>query len=140
MDVVYKRKTDWCTGKIDEGKLRKKKSLRVLSDATEKDEYYTLKQWLKATKSKEAAEDILAKYKVDRLYIKKEKIPAPSLSKKASPSKVKDPSVPKEPVYAPTEKEWWAKFNDLCLQCVKKCKQSAYVTIVSCKMEPIKGV
>lgn len=72
--VVYKKNNHWFTGTINEDKLRKKKQIKKLSDETNKHEYVTLKRWLKDNKIKEDSDNYLEKYKVQSLYIKKEKL------------------------------------------------------------------
>ena len=68
--IVYKKSNKWFTGTIKEDKLRKTKQINKLSDVTETQEYLTLKQWMKKTKTKGEAEEFLTKFKIQSLYIK----------------------------------------------------------------------
>lgn len=113
--VVYKKQNKWYVGKITEWKLRKNRDIPTLSTATDKAEYFTLKQWLKFKKLKDTPESILEKLKVDRLYIKKvEEVLTETTDNKTF------------------DKVWWKKFNDICIMCDKSCKQSSHVIVVEC--------
>jgi hypothetical protein len=126
-DVVYRRDNKWLIGKITNDKLRKKKEIKKLSDVTNTDEYLTLKQWLKSEKSKVDADDILKRFKIERLYIKA-----------TGPDKemVFDDEHTKMSIKE-IEKEWWEHLNELCIKCSKKCKQSSRVELIKCDRVPL---
>lgn len=108
--VVFKKDNHWFTGSLKEGKLRKNKQIKKLSDATNKSEYITLSRW---TRENKIDEDYLTKYKVQSLYFKSE------------PKQVESGGM--------TEKLFWKKLNELCLSCSKPCKQSSYAIVLNCQ-------
>ena len=116
--IVYKKSNKWFTGTIKEDKLRKTKQINKLSDVTETQEYLTLKQWMKKTKTKGEAEEFLTKFKIQSLYIKD----VPIVFEKTENGTDTHP----------TAKQFWAKLNEICIKCKKNCKQSSYAFIMSC--------
>ena len=121
VNVVYKFEGKWYMGTISGGILKKKIEIKKLSDVTGKDDYSTLKQFLKINKSGLDPEKILEKFKIDRLYVKN------------VIGEMVENNVVKEIKQPPSQKEWWRKKNKLCIDCVKTCKQSSYATIISCR-------
>jgi len=140
-NVVYRRDGHWFTGSITEDSLRKKKQIQKLSDVTNTEKYLTLKQWIKMNKDSVNADEYLKKLKIERLYIKMPDDINVSKSKKITKTKSVDTVPPESKEIKEqrglTEKEWWSKYNDLCVTCKKKCKQSSHVTIIKCKREPM---
>lgn len=122
--VVFRRDNKWFTGTIKDDKLRKKKQIKKLSDVTDTHEYSTLKKWMKDTKNTSEADDLLTQFKVQSLYIKK-----------VEPVIVKSEG---ETVQHPTAKQFWAKFNSICIKCKNKCKQSSYAEILNCNSMQLK--
>ena len=113
--VVYKRGGKWYTGTIKDFKLRKKKQIKKLGDVTDTQEYITLKRWIKENKKEYNPDEIYEKLNVQALYIKKVEKEKEGLTRTA-----------------PSAKQFWAKYNSLCLKCKNNCKQSSRVTIVNC--------
>jgi hypothetical protein len=125
--VVYKRESHWFTGSVTDDKIKKKREIKRLADVRDRDEYLTLKQWLKAMKDNTPSEEILKNLKVESLYLKKDE-PAPKIDEAGK-------ELPKE---APSQKDWWTKKNEVCLTCVKVCKQSSHVIVVHCPLREVK--
>lgn len=113
--VVYKRGGKWFTGTIKDSKLRKKKQIKKLGDVTDTQEYITLKRWIKDNKKEYEPDTIYEQLKVQALYFKKVEKEKEGIGGTA-----------------PSAKQFWAKYNSICLKCKNKCKQSSRVTIINC--------
>ncbi len=125
LEVVYRRENSWFTGTIKDDKLRKKKDIKKLSDATSTNDYLTVKQWVSLNDDSMKVDDLFKKFKIDSLYVREVGVVMDS------------PSTMKEIKQA--EKDWWATLNEKCVGCSKKCKQSSKVEVLKCKYTPIKG-
>jgi hypothetical protein len=125
LEVVYRRENSWFTGTIKDDKLRKKKDIKKLSDATSTNDYLTVKQWVSLNDGSMKVDDLFKKFKIDSLYVREVGVVMDS------------PSTMKEIKQA--EKDWWATLNEKCVGCSKKCKQSSKVEVLKCKCTPIKG-
>ena len=126
ISIIYKKDNHWFTGTIKNNKLRKRKQIQKLSDATSKQEYITFKRWMKENKIQGESSEYLDKFKIQSLYVKKDKVII-------EPS---DTPISKKETTA-TSKHFWSKLNKICLGCSKSCKQSSRVTIITCKRKAI---
>lgn len=126
ISIIYKKDNHWFTGTIKNNKLRKRKQIQKLSDATSKQEYVTFKRWMKENKIQGESSEYLDKFKIQSLYVKKEKVVA---EKSDAPMSQKETNA--------TSKHFWSKLNKICLECSKSCKQSSRVTIIVCNRRSI---
>lgn len=110
--VVIKKNNKWFLGFIDGKKLIEKKPIKKLSDIKKETTYRGLSAYLKLNKYKLTEEQILKKLKVDKIYVLKNPI---GLEAKE------------------LEKWMWMDYNKKCKKCIKNCKQSHRVNLVSCK-------
>jgi len=110
--VVIKKNNKWIIGFLDGKKFIEKKSIKKLSDIKKETSYRGLSTYLKLNKYEITEEKILKKLKVDKIYVLNDPIDLNS----------------KE-----LEKWVWMDYNKKCKKCIKKCKQSHRIDLVSCK-------
>jgi hypothetical protein len=116
ISVVVKNSSDeWWTGTISNGEFLPDKQVKKLEDVGDASSYIILSKYLKRiglditlTKS------ILKKTGLENIYVLYNRLQ-----------------------FCGSVKEWnsywWAKYNEKCLSCSKKCKQSIYAEVLVCK-------
>lgn len=121
LKVIYRKNNRWFTGKInDEGKLRKAKQITKLADAKHVEDYVSLKKYIRVNKKTYKADDMLEKFGIQSLYVLyEEPVKISKVTGKVSKSI--------------DNKKWWSSYNKICKDCVKECKQSSRVEIISCQ-------
>jgi len=119
--VVFKRGYKWYKAKIG-GKrdaFTAKTKLKKLSDVKGDKNYITLALYIKKNNLPIKEEDVLKTYDVERLYIK---------------SKGRDSveSAPQTNSLKKLDSYWWSELNEVCLSCIRECKQSSMVILSCC--------
>jgi len=112
LSAVVKEGNSWFIGKIDGLKFKPYKQIKKLKDVNEVASYKPLKAYLKDNgKSVLLAEKLLKELKLNSIYV------------------LDKPSYCDEKEF---EEYWWSQYNELCLKCIKKCKQSYKTEIWNC--------
>jgi hypothetical protein len=160
--VGFKRGRKYFRGELVSGKITKVKQVKHLSDIPKFGKYITIKFFIRKSKSNMNLDELLKTLNVDStLYLLVDEIPVAVRVKKSrrrgKPDKVtgekvykvdKLPPVNKTELNTPISTDlsptlWSREFfrikNPLCLSCVKKCKQSARVSIIVCPPYKKKG-
>ena len=112
ISVAVKKDREWFIGHIEGSKFIPINQIKKLSDVKNISSYVTLKTYVKKNNmSPEFEKDLLKKTGLDKIYI------------------LNRPIFKNEKEF---EKHWLTEHNDICKTCTKGCKQSKYVTLVSC--------
>jgi hypothetical protein len=151
--VAFKRGYKYFRGELVGGRIIKPKQYKHLSDIPKWNKYITIKFYIRKSKSNINLVGLYKQLDINSLYLLMDEIPvAPRVRRTRKDKKIKEPKakvykvdkLSKEdrttlsmPISADLtlkgwEKAWFKVKNKLCLDCVKKCKQSARVTIVTC--------
>ena len=110
--IVAKKNSKWSVGFIDGKKFIEKKVIKRLRDIKNESDYKSLSSYLKLNKIEESEKSILKKFRMDKIYILDNAI---DLDNKE------------------LQKWLWVDINKKCKKCIKECKQSHKVILVSCK-------
>jgi len=112
VSIVARRGKKWYIGFLKDQEFVMTKEVKKLSDVKEASSYITLRQHLKKKKKDLKHEKtILKQANFDKIYV---------LTR------------PIDPTVEEFESYWWSDLNKVCKDCVKSCKQSSKVKLVSC--------
>ncbi|MFA5396714.1 MAG: hypothetical protein WC346_11975 [Methanogenium sp.] len=138
--VAFKKNRKYFRGKLVDEKIIGPKQYMHLSDIPKFDKYITIKFYIRKSKADINLKSLLKKLEIDNLYLLLDEISVSS-KKKTKVYKVTKEKVDKSTLSVPLsadltlrgwEKAWFKIKNKLCVDCTKKCKQSARVTIINC--------
>jgi hypothetical protein len=152
--VAFKRNRKYFRGELIDDKIIKPKQYAHLTDIPKFEKYVTLRFYIKKSKSNINHDQIIKDLNIDGiLYLKIDEIPVEPTARKSnrgrpprditekvykvdkldgSDKKILSKPIPDGLTIKAWEKEWFRIKNPLCLDCAKKCKQSARVEIIVC--------
>ena len=113
--VVKNDKNEWWIGKINNGEFFADKQVKRLEDVGDVSSYITLSKYIERVGLDVLiVKNILKNLKLQSIYVLSDR-----LESCGSVREWKD--------------YWWTKYNEKCLNCSKKCKQSIYAEVLVCK-------